>query len=169
MRVSIVVAAASNGVIGSQGKIPWRLPDDQRFFRRLTLGHSIVLGRKTFDSIGRALPGRENLVLTRSRRQPVEGVRFFPDLDSALAWARSSGEDECFIAGGEAIYREALAIVDRVYWTRVETRPEGDTFFADLDESVFRLIDRETHPRDARHAHPFAIETWERIRESEAS
>lgn len=162
MRISLVVAAARNGVIGAAGEIPWRLPDDQRFFRQLTTGHCIVIGRRTFDSIGRALPGRRNLVLTRSAHEPVEGVVFLPDLPTALDHARATGEQACFIAGGEAIYREGLAVADRVYLTRVDAEPEGDTFFPALDETVWERVAREPHAADARHAHAFAIETWTR-------
>ena len=162
MRVSMIVAAARNGVIGADGGIPWRLPDDQKFFRRMTTGHTIVIGRKTFDEIGKALPGRRNLVLTRRAAPEVEDVEFLPDMKSALDAARAAGEDDCFIAGGEAIYREGLAIADRIYLTRVDAEPEGDTFFPDLDETVFECIEREPHPVDERHDHAFVIETWAR-------
>ncbi len=162
MLISLIVAAAHNGVIGNAGGIPWRLPDDQKFFRRMTTGHAVVIGRRTFDSIGKALPGRRNLVLTRRPPAPVEGVEFFPDLHAALDAARAGGVDECFIAGGEAIYREGLALADRVYLTRVDATPEGDTFFPDLDEATFECIARDPHPADARHAHAFVIETWAR-------
>lgn len=163
MRLSLVVAAARNGVIGLDGEIPWRLPDDQRFFRKLTTGHCIVIGRKTFESIGKALPGRKNLVLSRRPHAPVEGIEFFRDLDSAVAWARRDGQTECFVAGGEAIYREALEIADAVYLTRVDAEPEGDTFFPALDPARFRCAEREEHAADERHAHAFAIETWLRV------
>lgn len=162
MRVSLVVAAARNGVIGHRGEIPWRLPDDQRFFRELTTGHCIVLGRKTFDSIGRALPRRKNLVLSRKAHEPVAGVEFFGDLDAALEWARRQDFSECFIAGGEAIYREGLAHASRILLTRVEAEPEGDTWFPEIDPKQWRCIEREPHPIDERHAHAFTIETWER-------
>ncbi|MBW2495941.1 MAG: dihydrofolate reductase [Deltaproteobacteria bacterium] len=162
MRVSLVVAAARNGAIGLRGEIPWRLPDDQRFFRRVTTGHAVVMGRKTFESIGRPLPNRENLVLTRRKAEPVPDVHFFPDLDSALAWAREQGFEECFVAGGEAVYREALECADRILLTRVEAEPEGDVFFPAPDETRWHCSAREPHPADERHAHAFAIETWER-------
>lgn len=162
MRISIIVAVARNGVIGAEGAIPWRLPDDQRFFRQTTIGHAVVMGRKTFDSIGKALPGRRNLVLTRRAHAAADGVDFFPDLATALEAARENGIDECFIAGGEAVYREALEHADRLYVTRVDTAPGGDTFFPAIDELIWRRVDREPHAVDDRHAHAFAIETWER-------
>lgn len=177
MRISLVVAAARNGVIGHRGRIPWRLPADQRFFKRLTTGHCVVMGRKTFESIGRPLPGRENLVLSRhghdhghDHGQGVgggeggNGVTVLPDLAAALARARERDFAECFVIGGEGLYREALPISDRIYRTRVEAEPEGDVFFPEIDESRWRCLEREPHPADARHAHAFTIETWERTR-----
>ncbi|MAG29701.1 MAG: diacylglycerol kinase [Deltaproteobacteria bacterium] len=162
MRVSLVAASARNRVIGLRGEIPWCLPDDQRFFRELTTGHCIVFGRKTFDSIGHALPNRKNLVLTRGEHAPVQNIEFFGDLASAIDWARENGFDECFIAGGEAIYREAMETADRIHLTRVEAEPEGDTWFPEIDETRWQCIARDPHPADEHHAHAFVIETWER-------
>lgn len=164
MRISLIVAVARNGVIGSDGEIPWRLPEDQKFFRRTTMGQALVYGRKTFDSIGKALPGRANLVLTRREHAPVEGVEFVPDLATAIERARAAGYEECFVAGGEAIYREALATADRVYRTVVDAEPEGDTFFPELDASIWACTARTPHGVDDRHAHAFVIETWDRKR-----
>lgn len=177
MRVSLVVAAARNGVIGHRGRIPWRLPDDQRFFKRLTTGHCIVMGRRTFESIGRPLPERENLVLSRQglrqhdhgvgdAGEGEDGITVLPDLAAALSRARERGFAECFVIGGERLYREALPIGDRIYCTRVEAEPEGDVFFPAIDESQWRCLDRDPHPADSRHAHAFTIETWERKRSS---
>lgn len=162
MRVSIVVAAARNGVIGVRGGLPWKLPDDQRFFRDLTKGHCIVIGRKTFEEIGeKPLPGRKNLVVTRTPRPPTaEGVEFFPSLAAALDGARANGHVECFIAGGEGIYREGLARADCVYLTRVDAEPEGDTHFPELDERAYACVERVAHARDERHAHAFVFERW---------
>ena len=162
MRVSLVVAAARNDVIGHERAIPWRLPDDQKFFRRVTMGHVLVYGRKTFDEIGKALPGRRNFVLTRSPHDPVDDVDFFPDLAAALAAARETGETECFVAGGEAIYREAMTLADRLYVTRVDAEPEGDTHFPEIDESQWKRVAADPHEPDERHAHAFVFETWER-------
>jgi dihydrofolate reductase len=162
MRISLVVAAARNGVIGHRGGIPWKLPDDQRFFRNLTKGHCIVIGRKTFDEIGKALPDRKNLVVSRTPRTSQGGVDFFTDLSAAIEWARTHGFAECFIAGGEGIYREGLAFADCVYLTRVDATPAGDTFFPALDEAVWTCVERKAHAIDDRHAHAFAFERWER-------
>jgi dihydrofolate reductase len=162
MRISLVVAAARNHVIGFQGEIPWRLPDDQRFFRRVTIGHTIVMGRKTFDSIGKPLPGRTNLVLSRSPRSAVDGVRYFGDLKAAESWARDQGTEEFFVIGGEALYRDAITHADRIFLTRVDAEPKGDVFFPAIDETQWRCIERDERKADERHDYDFAIETWER-------
>ena len=162
MRVSIVVAVARNGVIGHGDRIPWRLPDDQRFFRELTTGHALIMGRKTYESIGRPLPNRENLVLTRGSIAPRAGLQVFRDLESAIEWARAQGLEECFVAGGEAVYREALVLADRIHRTLVEASPEGDVHFPEIDETIWHCVERVPHDPDERHAHAFTIETWER-------
>jgi dihydrofolate reductase len=162
MRVTLVVAAARNDVIGRDGDIPWRLPDDQRFFREVTTGHCVVMGRKTFDEVGRPLPNRENYVLTRHAHEPVAGVEFFDALSVAIEHARARGFEECFIAGGEAIYREGLEIADRIYRTRVDAEPDGDTRFPEIDEAKWKCVERRFHAIDDRHLHSFSFETWER-------
>lgn len=162
MRVSLIVAAARNGVIGRGGKIPWRLPDDQRFFKKLTIGHCVVMGRKTFDSLPRPLVDRKTLVLSRQAHEPGRDVEFSTDLTSALEQARAEGFTECFIAGGEAVYREGMSAADRIYLTRIEATPEGDTHFPEIDEADWKCIAREAHPIDERHAHAFTFETWDR-------
>jgi len=163
MRISLVVAAANNGVIGHDGGIPWKLPDDQRFFRDLTRGHCIVIGRRTFEEIGcKPLPDRKNLVVSRTPRPAAGGVEFFTDLPSALDWARRAGFRECFVAGGEGVYREGLEHAECVHLTRVDAEPPGDTFFPELDPAVWRCVERRPHAIDARHAHAFVFERWER-------
>ena len=163
MRVSLVVAAARNGVIGLRGKIPWRLPDDQRFFKDVTVGHCVVMGRKTFDSLPCPLADRKNFVLSRRPHEPVPGVEFFRNLATAVDRARELDFSECLIAGGEDIYREGMETADRIYLTRVDAEPEGDTRFPEIDEARWRCIERELHPIDERHAHSFTFETWERV------
>jgi dihydrofolate reductase len=162
MRVSLVVAAARNGVIGLRGKIPWRLPDDQRFFKKLTVGHCVVMGRKTFDSLPRPLPDRRTLVLSRQAHESAGDVEYWTELTAALDRAREVGFAECFIAGGEAVYREGLPLANRIYLTRIDAAPEGDTHFPEIDEAVWKCVAREPHPRDERHVHSFVIETWDR-------
>ncbi|MBY0398796.1 dihydrofolate reductase [Myxococcota bacterium] len=162
MRISLVVAAARNGVIGREGGLPWKLPDDQRFFRDLTKGHCIVIGRRTWNEIGKPLPDRKNLVVSRTPQASEGGVEFFTSLTAAIDWARAHGFSECFVAGGEGLYREALETADCVYLTRVDAEPEGDTWFPEIDESIWICTERRPHAIDARHAHAFVFERWER-------
>lgn len=165
MKVSIVVAAAENGTIGAGGGIPWKLPDDQRHFRLLTTGHHIVMGRRTHESIGRLLPGRTTIVVSRNPDYRVPGAHTADGLDAALAIARGAGESEVFVVGGERLYALALPVAERIHLTRVHATFEGDSRFpmADsLDRAGFVLEDAEPHARDARHAHDFTFERWRR-------
>jgi dihydrofolate reductase len=157
-----VAAAARNAVIGHAGEIPWRLPDDQRFFRRLTLGHCVLMGRKTFDSMGKALPGRINLVLSRSDLSRTDGVRGFTELAESIEWARVEGCEELFVIGGEALYRDTMDQADRIYLTRVDAEPAGDVFFPEIDATDWECVATDEHEADDRHAHAFVIETWNR-------
>jgi len=154
-----VAALAENRVIGRDGGLPWRLPDDLRRFRRLTTGHAVVMGRRTFESIGRALPGRRNLVVTR-RGLDAPGIETFASLEAALAAV--ADDPEPFVIGGEALYRAALPRAERLYLTRVEAEVEGDARFPEVDEEAFVLVSEERHETDERHAHAFRFEVWER-------
>lgn len=157
MTLSIIVALADDGVIGRDNALPWHLPADLRRFKRLTMGHHLIMGRKTFESVGRALPGRTSIVLSRSRPELPEGVLRVGSLQEALDIAARAGDDEPFVAGGAEIYRLALPRADRLYVTRVHARVEGDARFPELDESAWRLVEREVHHPDERHAHAFTF------------
>lgn len=165
MRVSLIAAVAGNGVIGRGGGIPWRLPADLAHFKRTTMGHTLVMGRRTYESAG-PLPGRRTLVLSRSPgwRPPGDpaGVEPVPSLDEALARAAAAGETQVFVCGGEAVYRRALEVADRLYLTRVEAEPEGDTFFPELDPAAWRRASREEHAADERNPFGYSFEEWER-------
>lgn len=161
MLLSLIVAMSSNGVIGRDGRLPWRLPEDLRRFKRLTTGHHVIMGRRTFDEIGRPLPGRTNIVITRDRTWRPEGVRVVHSLDEALA-AVDPAETETFIIGGAAIYALALPRADRLYITRVEAAVPGDTCFPPFDEAAWRRTKFEHHPADAKHAHAMTFEVYER-------
>ena len=162
MKLSLVVAAAENGVIGRDGDLPWRLPADLRRFRALTTGHHILMGRKTWESLPGLLPERRHIVLSRQRDLRIDGVTVCPDLAAALAAARSAGETESFIIGGEAIYADALPHVDRIYLTRVRAEVAGDARFPPFRQEEFEETAREEHPADERHAFPFDFLTLER-------
>jgi dihydrofolate reductase len=166
VKVSLLAAVARNGVIGRDGSLPWRLPKDLARVKRLTTGHCVLMGRRTFESIGRPLPGRINVVITRDRTFSPPGVVVAHGLEDALAVARQRGETEAFVLGGEAIYAAALPGADRLYLTRVEAEPEGDARFPGLREALasgrWKLVREEAHPADERHAHPFTFQDWER-------
>jgi dihydrofolate reductase len=147
--VALIAAVADNGVIGRDGALPWRIPADLRWFRERTTGHHVVMGRKTWASIGRPLPGRTNIVVSRNPDLVVpDGVIVVDALGEAIARASRAGDDEVFVIGGAELYRAALPQADRIYLTRVHADVAGDTWFPALDESAWVEVARETH-RDA--------------------
>jgi dihydrofolate reductase len=158
MRLSAIVAMATNRCIGRDNTLPWRLPADLKRFKQLTLGHTLIMGRKTYESIGRPLPGRTTLVVTRQRDYAPEGVQVVHSLEQALELARG---DEVFIAGGADLYRQAMAHVRRLHLTRIGRDYEGDTFFPEVDLSGWRLVAEEHHPATATEP-PFSFLTYER-------
>jgi len=169
LKISLIVAASQNRVIGAAGGIPWRLPDDQKLFKELTLGHCIVMGRGTFESIGRPLPGRTTIVLSRSADYSVPGALMARDLDSAFCLARERGEEETFVVGGAAVYEAALPRAHCLHLTRVHAEVEGDVLFPEFEgergeegRAAWRLIEERLHPADDRHAHAFTYQRWER-------
>lgn len=162
MRLSIIVAIADNGVIGHAGDLPWRLSADLKRFKALTMGHHLLMGRKTFDSIGTALPGRTSVVISRGQPQLPPGVHLAHSLEEAVEMALTRGDDEAFVAGGAEIYAQALAIAERLYLTRVHAEPGGDTLFPAWNESEWREVFREEHPADDRNAHPYSFLIYER-------
>ncbi|HEX2474424.1 MAG TPA: dihydrofolate reductase [Lacipirellulaceae bacterium] len=158
MLVSIIAAVAENGVIGRDGKLPWHLSADLRRFKQLTMGHTVIMGRRTWESIGRSLPGRRMIVISRQPDYHVEvaSVDVATSLDGALALARAAGDDEAFIIGGGALYREALPQVDRLYYTAVRADVPGDAYFPDVEWSQWRLI--ESHEHVANEVNDFATD-----------
>jgi dihydrofolate reductase len=163
MRIALIVAAADNDVIGRDNQLPWNLPDEFAHFRRTTLGHFVIMGRRTWESQAcKALPKRFNIVVTSQRDYEAIDARVVGSLDEALELARAAGEDEAFVIGGTRLFEEALPIADRLYLTRVHAEPEGDTVFPSFDADEWRVIDRREHPADARHEHAFTIMTLER-------
>jgi dihydrofolate reductase len=156
MIVSIVVAAAENGVIGKGNRMPWRLPDDLRFFKRLTSGHSVIMGRKTYESIGKPLPDRRNIILSKTARE-IKGCEVMPDLETALAACAS--EEVVFIIGGGSVYTHALEnhLVQRIYLTKVHHAVEGDTHFHIPDPKDWKVVSVDRHESDEQHAWPFSF------------
>ena len=160
--VSLIVAMSSNRVIGRGGDLPWHLPADLRHFKKTTMGHHLIIGRATWDEVGKPLPGRTMVVVTRNRDFSADGVLVAHSVEEALALARD--DNEPFIGGGAEIYRQALAadVVDRLYITRVHARVEGDTFFPPIDLDQWLLADRVDHPADKKNEHPYTFERYDR-------
>ena len=155
--VYFVVAVADNGVIGNKGELPWgRLPADLQHFKRLTVGHPVVMGRRTYDSLGRALPKRPNIVVTRQPGWSAPGCETAASVLAALDRARELDEEVCVIGGGE-IYREALPAADVIYLTEVHHSFEGDAYFPPLNPTEWREETRERHEADAEHAYAFSF------------
>jgi dihydrofolate reductase len=158
--ISLIVAMAQNGVIGRDNALPWRLPADLQRFREFTLGKPILMGRKTFESIGRPLPGRANLVLTRDRTWHADGVIAVHSIEAALLQTRTCAE--LVAIGGAEIYRLLLPLARRIYLTHVHADVPGDTYFPAFDPAQWDDVDYRTHPADERHAYPVTFVTLER-------
>ncbi|MCF8278053.1 MAG: dihydrofolate reductase [Flavobacteriales bacterium] len=157
--ISMIVAADEQNVIGKDNDLIWHLPDDLKFFKQKTSGHAIIMGRKTYESVGRPLPNRTNIIITRDENFVADGCVVVQSLDEALKLA--ADDEEAFIVGGEQIYRLALPHADRIYLTRVHHTFDGDRHFPALDES-WKEIERTEHPIDDKHAFSFTFTTYEK-------
>lgn len=162
-RIAFVVAIDRNRVIGKDGALPWRLPDDMKHVREVTMGKPLIMGRRTYDSIGRALPGRTNIVLTRDPAFRAAGVLVARTAEDAL---RLAGDvPEIIVFGGAGVFARFLPSADRIYLTEVDAAVEGgDTFFPELDRAEWREVERREHPRDERHPFAFRLITLDRAR-----
>jgi dihydrofolate reductase len=158
--ISIIVAASTNNVIGIKGDLPWKLSDDLKRFKRLTMGKPIVMGRLTWESIGRPLPGRQNIVLTRQADFVAEGCDVVTSLAEALAV--TSGAEEIMIIGGSEIYELFLPKATRLHVTRVCAEIDGDAVFPDIDDRVWQLVDSEAHEADEANQFAYEFRTYER-------
>ena len=159
--ISIIVAASANNVIGAQGDLPWRLSDDLKRFKTVTLGKPIVMGRKTWESIGRALPGRQNIVITRQHDFVAEGCDVVQSTDQAIVVAGDAGE--IMVIGGSEVYELFLPVAHRLYLTRVHANVDGDAFFPAVDEDEWQLVSNEAHSADSRNEFDFSFRIYERI------
>lgn len=162
MRISIIVAAAANNVIGRGGELPWHLPEDLKRFKRLTIGKPVIMGRLTQESIGNPLPDRRNIVLSRREEHVIEGFEVVATSDAALKLA--AGAAEVMVIGGGRVYRELLPLADRIYLTRLATAVEGDTFFPELDDAEWRVVDRQDFSASATRPYDFSFVTLDRAR-----
>ena len=166
--LSLIVALAENRVIGLDNRMPWHLPGDFKYFKATTLGKPIIMRRKTWDSLGRPLPGRLNLVVSRQPGLQLEGAEVFASLEEAIvradAWAREQGVDELMLIGGAQLYAQGLekGLVDRLYLTRVEMNPEGDAWFPEVEEGVWKKVSSQKGPvEEGKPVYHF--EGWEQI------
>jgi len=164
MKLSIVAAMSENRVIGRGPEIPWRQRDDQKALRKLTMGHCLIMGRKTWDTIRRPLPGRTSIVMTRdaSFESGHDDVLVAHDFETALALAQQRGDDEAFVFGGEALYALALPRADVLYLTTVHAQIEGDAFFPEFDEASWKLVSETRHEADDRNEHAWTARRYER-------
>jgi dihydrofolate reductase len=160
-RISLIVAMAKNRVIGADNKIPWHLPNELRMFKRLTMGHHIVMGRRTYESINRLLPGRTTVIVTRQRDYSVPGAIVAHSIDEALDACR--GDNECFVIGGADLFHATLPIADRVYLTIVDAEPAGDTFMPSFDMSEWRESASQSFVSDEKHAHGYRFTIYDRV------
>lgn len=152
---SIIVAESINHVIGKEGRLPWHMPADIKHFRNTTMGHHVIMGRKTFESIAHGLPGRIIIVLTQQPDYQAKNATVVTSFESACQVAQQANETEVFIAGGAAIYKEALDWVDKIYLTRIEAEIIGDAFFPPLNEQDWIKLSSIYHPPDIHHAHAY--------------
>ena len=161
MKKIAIVAAAENGVIGRDNQIPWRLRNDLRYFKRVTMGHDLLMGRKSFDSLGRPLKGRENIVISRSASK-IPGVQLFRSIDEAIEWSEEKGSEILFIAGGGEIYRQTMDLWDELYLTRVHAKPEGDVRIPEIDLSKFEMYYTEFFEKSKQDEFDFTIKFYRR-------
>jgi dihydrofolate reductase len=166
-RVALIAAVARNGVIGADQAMPWRLSSDLQRFKRLTLGKPVIMGRKTYASIGKPLAGRVNIVITR-QGSPGDGVEIAADIPSALAKGRAAAEaggvDEVFVIGGGNVYAQAIGLADRLYITHVDAAPEGDTHFPAIDPAVWKVVSSESVPAGERDSAATTVIIYDRVR-----
>jgi dihydrofolate reductase len=159
---SLVVAMARNRVIGRDNRLPWRLPADLAYFKRVTLGHPVVMGRRTYESIGKPLPGRLNIVVSRNPEFRAPGCTVVTSLDEA--WRAAGDAQEVSVIGGTSIFAEALPAADRIHLTEVDAQVPGDTWFPEFDRAEWTEREVQRHEPDERHAYPFRILVLERKR-----
>jgi dihydrofolate reductase len=166
MIISAIAALSQNRVIGKNNDLPWKLPDDMKFFMQTTKAHHVIMGRKNYDSLPskfKPLPERTNIVITRQQGFVAPGCAVFHDIAKGIDLAKKNGETECFIIGGAEIYKLGMPFTSRLYLTEIQTTIDGDTFFPAFDKSEWRETSRTHHPADERHAYAFDFVTYEKI------
>ncbi len=162
MILSAITAIAQNNVIGKNNTLPWRLPADMRFFKKTTMGHPVIMGRKTYESFKKALPGRTNIVITRQENYSLPDAEVVHDLQDAIVRARELDRKEAFILGGAQIYEQSLPLLDKLYLTRIYEDFEGDTLFPAFDLSEWEMTGIEPHEPDEKNDYFYAFQLWEK-------
>ena len=161
--LSHIVAASENNIIGSNNELPWRLPNDFKYFKNKTWGMPVIMGRHTYESMKKDLPGRINIVVTKKTDWLPENVFVTHTIDEAIAKAKESDAKEIFIIGGGEIFKQTIGIVDRIYLTRVHTTVEGDTSYPEINKAQWKLTKSDSFLADEKNNYPYTFEVWERI------
>lgn len=162
MIISAIVAMSQNCVIGKDNKIPWHLPADLKYFKRTTINHHIILGRKCYESIGRPLPKRTNIIITRNKAFEAEGCVIVNSIEAALEYSRNQDQSEVFIVGGGQIYEQSMELWDRLYLTEVETEVDGDIYFPKIDDKQWIIINEKYHMANENNPHNYTFKVYER-------
>ncbi len=162
MTVSLVVAAAENNAIGKNNQLLWHLPNDLKFFKNITWGMVVVMGRRTYESVNKPLPGRVNIVITRQADWKAEGTITAADIKDALKKAEATNCKEILVIGGGEIYKQAMPVADKIYITRVHATLEGDTFFPEINEAEWKLTSNDDFEKDEKHQYSYSFQTWEK-------
>ncbi|RYY68229.1 MAG: dihydrofolate reductase [Chitinophagaceae bacterium] len=158
--ISQVVAAAENNAIGKNNQLLWHLPNDLKFFKNITWAGVVIMGRKTFESVNKPLPGRLNIVITGNKEWTAEGVMVVHNLEQAITLAQKENFNEISIIGGGEIYRQSMSLADIIYLTRVHTSIEGDTYFPEINPAEWELVDKNDFSKDEKHAYDYSFEKW---------
>jgi dihydrofolate reductase len=166
MTISLVVAASENNVIGKDNRLLWHLPNDMKFFKNTTWGMPVIMGRKTFESLGKPLTGRTNIVMTRDKQWTANGTTVSSNMDEAMKAAADTDAKEVFVIGGGEIFKQVLPQANRVYLTRVHTSLEGDAFFPELPAKEWELLSQLDFMADAKHAYAYSFQVWQRNSQS---
>ena len=162
MFISFVVAAAKNNVIGKDNQLVWNLPNDMKFFKNVTWGMPVVMGRKSFESLGKALPGRKNIVLTRQEDWKAKDVIVVKSMEEAKEAVKEMDVKEMMVIGGGEIFKMVMPEAKRIYLTRVDAEPDGDAYFPKVDPAEWELVSKKDHEADAKHAYNYSFQIWER-------
>jgi len=161
--ITLVVAAANNNAIGKDNHLLWRLPNDMKYFKNVTWGMPVLMGRKTFEALGKALPGRKNMVLTKQPGWKANGVVVVKNFDDALFLTKEMDVKELMVIGGGQIYRSVIDKSNRIHITRVAADFDADVFFPAIDPAIWKLVSKKDHEADAKHAYNYSFQVWEKI------